>query len=167
MFLPQPTEMNPLKNLVVNLLFGVSASVMASPVPDSWLDAVERIETGGEKNPDAAVGDGRKARGRFQFHKEAWADCTKLRKELGLPTYAYSKAHDRAIATEYARTWLTHLRDRVSKAIGRKAYAHETWLAYNLGYTGFKRLNFQASSPMMDDRKFEKAMSIYRQVHVR
>lgn len=159
--------MSPLKNLVVNLLFGVSASVLASPVPDTWLDAVERVESGGEKNPDLALGDGKKARGRFQFHKSAWDDTTEIRRTTRQKTYPYSKAHDPVIAREYARTWLTHLRDRVSIAIGRKAYAHETWLAYNLGYAGFKRFNFQASAPMLDDRKFEKAMSIYREVHVR
>jgi hypothetical protein len=159
--------MNPVKKIVAHLLFSVSATVVASPVPDTWLDAVEKIETGGEKNPDAALGDGKKARGRFQFHKEAWEDTSDIRRKASLKTYPYSKAHDPAIAREYARTWLTHLRDRVSKAIGRNAYAHETWLAYNLGYSGFKRYNFQASSPMLDDRKFEKAMKIYRAIHVK
>jgi hypothetical protein len=157
--------MNPVKSLVTNLIF--SASVLAAPVPDSWLDAVQLIETGGEKDPDSALGDGQKARGRFQFHKEAWADTTEIRKNLGQKTYPYSKAHDKAIATEYARTWLTHLRDRVSLAIGRKAFAHETWLAFNLGYHGFKRYGFRPSNPMLDDRKFEKAMKIYRSIYIK
>ncbi|CAB4150091.1 hypothetical protein UFOVP549_47 [uncultured Caudovirales phage] len=157
--------MNPVKSLVTNLIF--SASVLAAPVPDSWLDAVQQIETGGEKDPDAALGDSKKARGRFQFHKEAWEDTTEIRKCLGLRVYPFTRAHDRDIATEYARTWLTHLRDRVSLAIGRKAFAHETWLAFNLGYHGFKHYGFRPSNPLLDDRKFEKAMKIYRSIYVK
>ena len=157
--------MNPVKSLVTNLIF--SASVLAAPVPDSWLDAVQQIETGGEKDPDSALGDSKKARGRFQFHKEAWEDATQIRKALGQRVYPFTRAHDKDIATEYARTWLTHLRDRVSLAIGRKAFAHETWLAFYLGYHGFKRYGFRPSNPILDDRKFEKAMKIYRSIYVK
>ena len=148
--------------MTLSLLASVTAS--AAPVPDSWLTAIQRIETGGEKNPDAAVGDGTRAKGRFQFHKEAWLDCTKLRKQMGLRTYPYSKASDPTAATEYARTWLTALRERITAEIGRPAMAHEVWMAFNLGFTGFKRLSFQVHF-VPDDFRYNKAIQIYNEVY--
>ncbi len=41
------------------------------------LDAIAKVESGGEKNPDAAVGDNGEALGRFQIHKEYWDDAFK------------------------------------------------------------------------------------------
>jgi len=148
--------------MALSMLASITAN--ATPVPDRWLEAVQRVETGGEADPDAALGDGKRARGRFQFHKEAWSDCTKLRKELGLPTYPYSKAHDKRIATEYARTWLTALRERVTAEIGRPAMAHETWLAFNLGFAGFKKHMFQTAL-VTDDFRYNKAIQIYNEVY--
>lgn len=130
-----------------------------APVPDAWIDAVEHIESSGrgEATPD---GDGGKASGPFQFWSVAWADCSKVRKAQGLPTYPYSKAKDRKAAREYARTWLTHLRDRLHAQIGRQPNAAETWLAYNLGFTGFARHDFQWG--LVPQAKFDKALLIMK-----
>jgi hypothetical protein len=140
------------------MITAIVALAIAQPVPEKWVDAVQAIETGGEKNPDAAVGDGTRAKGRFQFHKEAWADCTKVRKAAGLKTYPYSKATDAKVAREYATTWLSYLQHRLTKDIGRPANAGETWLAWNLGYEGFRRYGFQLA--MVPDAKFIKAAKI-------
>lgn len=150
--------------LLMSLSILASITASATPVPDRWLDAIQKVETGGDGDPDSALGDGKKARGRFQFHKSAWSDCSKLRKEMGLPVYPYSKAHDRRIATEYARTWLTALRERLSAQIGRPAMAHETWLAFNLGWAGFSRHMFQTAL-VTDDHRYNKAIQIYNEVY--
>jgi hypothetical protein len=134
------------------------AIATATPVPGCWVDAVQQVETGGQRNPDAAVGDGRRAKGRFQFHKEAWADCTKLRKAAGLPTHPYSKATDPVVAREYATTWLTYLRERLRKDIGRTPFLGEVWLAWNLGYQGFADIGFQLS--LAPEAKFIKAAKL-------
>lgn len=139
----------------------VAASVaiaLADPVPEAWVQAVEHVETGGHPNPDSAVGDGTRAKGRFQFHKEAWADCSKVRKAAGLNVHPYSKATDPGIARDYAKTWLTWLRWRLTQQIGRPANAAETWLAYNLGWEGFARHDFQWA--FVPSSKFDKAMTI-------
>lgn len=146
------------------LSFLASLTANANPVPDSWLNAVQKVESGGERDPDAALGDGKKARGRFQFHKSAWSDCSKVRREIGLTAHPYSKAHDRRIATEYARTWLTALRERLSSEIGRPAMAHEVWLAFNLGFEGFRRHSFRVSM-VTDQARYDKAMQIYDEVY--
>ena len=140
-----------------------SAVANAEPVPDRWLDAVQTVETGGEADPDKAVGDGNRAKGRFQFHKESWADCTKLRKAMGLPTYPYSKATDKDASTAYARTWLTALRERLTAEIGRPAMAHEVWLAWNMGFEGFRKFQFQPS--LTPDFRYNKALKIYNMVY--
>lgn len=139
------------------LAFAIAA-VNSESVPEKWIDAVQIIESGGEANPDLALGDGGKASGRFQFHKTAWEDCSKVRKLNRQKTYPYAKSKDPAIAREYARTWLTHLRRRVTEAIGRPADAAETWLAYNLGYDGFKRYGFHFG--LVPEAKYSKAMAI-------
>jgi hypothetical protein len=126
------------------------------PVPESWYAAIEGIESGGDPK---AVGDGGKARGLFQFHKAAWEDTTKLRKADNLPTYPFTKATNDWVAREYARTWITHIRARLSAEIGRPAFAHETWLAFNLGMTGFARYKYQVAN--VPAAKYAKAMTIY------
>jgi hypothetical protein len=134
------------------------AAVNAESVPEKWIDAVQIIESGGETMPDRALGDGGKASGRFQFHKSAWEDCSKVRKLARLKTYPYSKSKDALVAREYARTWLTYLRRRVTNAIGRPADAAETWLAYNLGYEGFKKYGFHYG--LVPEVKYNKAIMI-------
>lgn len=133
------------------------AVAATAPVPDSWLDAVEQIESSGRGSatPD---GDGGKARGPFQWWSVAWSDCSKVRKAQGLPVYPYSKARDPKASREYARTWLTHLRDRLTKEIGRPASAAETWLAYNMGFEGFRRHDFQWA--LVPSAKFDKALKV-------
>ena len=128
------------------------------PVPETWLDAVAHVETGGERNPDAALGDGKKARGRFQFHKEAWADCSKVRKKAGLPVHPYAKASDPVVSREYARTWLTYLRGVLLERIGRTPFPGEVWLAFNLGLEGFAGYGYQWA--MVPACTFDKARTV-------
>lgn len=144
------------------MIAAIVALAVAQPVPEKWIDAVEQVETGGHPAPDSATGDGTRAKGRFQFHKEAWADCSKVRKAAGLKTYPYSKARDAVVAREYARTWLSYIRHRLTKDIGRAANAGETWLAWNLGYEGFRRYSFQLA--LVPDAKFIKAARINQQI---
>jgi hypothetical protein len=122
-------------------------AIFAGPpsVPEAWVDAVAHVETGGHKDPDNAVGDGTRAKGRFQFWKEAWSDCSKVRSKYKLPVYPYSKATDPAIALEYARTWLGVMRRVVTRHTGRPATLAETWSCYNRGITGFQRLGYDVS----------------------
>lgn len=138
----------------------VAASVaiaLADPVPETWVQAVEHVESSG-RGAATPIGDHGKARGPYQFHKEAWADCSKVRKAAGLNVHPYSKATDPGIARDYAKTWLTWLRWRLTQQIGRPANAAETWLAYNLGWDGFARHDFQWA--FVPSSKFDKAMTI-------
>lgn len=133
------------------------AAALADPVPESWVQAVEHVESSG-RGASTPKGDGGKAVGPYQFHKEAWADCSKVRKKAGLNVHPYSKATDPGIARDYALTWLTWLRWRLTQQIGRPANAAETWLVWNLGWEGFARHDFQWA--FVPPSKFDKAMTI-------
>lgn len=127
---------------------------IADRVPDRWVDAVAQIETD-NRNID---GDNGLAAGVFQWHKAAWSDCTKLRKQAGLKTYLYPKAKDPAIAREYASFWLSYLRGVITVKMGRPALLGETWLAYNLGVTGFSKYGYSMS--LVPEDKYIKAAKL-------
>lgn len=123
-------------------------------MPQKWVDAVEQIESS-RRGASTPLGDKGKAKGPFQFHKSAWDDCTKIRRSVGLPTYPYSKASDPFISRQYATTWLSYLRQQLGNKIGRSPNIGETWLAWNLGMTGFSRYGYRIS--MVPDIKMRKA----------
>lgn len=127
---------------------------VADRVPDRWVDAVAQIETN-NRNID---GDNGLAAGVFQWHKAAWSDCTKLRKQAGLKAYLYSKAKDPDIAREYASFWLSYLRGVMTVKMGRPALLGETWLAYNLGVTGFSKYGYSMS--LVPEDKYIKAAKL-------
>ena len=131
-----------------------AAALTAQAVPEALVDAVEAVESS-RRGASTPSGDGGAAIGPFQFHRQSWADCSAIRKKAGLRVWPYSSAADPVRSREYARTWLTVLRIRLSKDIGRTPFPGEVWLAYNLGYEGFKEYRFQwALVPL---RRFEKA----------
>lgn len=138
---------------IITTAMALSIAV-ANPIPDRWVEAVEQIESNGRNIP----GDGSAAQGVMQFHKSAWIDCSKLRKEAGLKTYPYSKAKDPAIAREYASFWLSYLRGVLTAKIGRPALLGETWLAYNLGVTGFSKYGYSMS--LVPEDKYIKAAKL-------
>jgi len=132
------------------------ASILADPVPASWVAAVEQVETGGHN----VTGDKGAAKGVLQWHAKAWADCSRLRQAAGLPIWPYASAADPQRARIYASTWLTYLRARVSHEIGRPALACETWLAWNLGLAGFKRYRYQAWHPDLPAARYDAAQRV-------
>lgn len=139
--------------MIITTAMALSIAV-ADRVPDKWVDAVARIETD-NRNID---GDNGLAAGVFQWHKAAWSDCTKLRKEVGLKAYPYSKAKDPSVAREYASFWLSYLRGVMTVKIGRPALLGETWLAYNLGVTGFSKYGYSMS--LVPEDKYIKAAKL-------
>lgn len=137
-------------------LLAVAANLSASDLPDSWYRAFEQVESAGDHR---AIGDGRKARGLYQFHDACWQDVSKLRKAQGLPVYPFTKATNEWVSKEYARTWLPVIHSRLSAKIGRPATAAETWLAFNLGMSGFARYRYQMA--LVPGAKFDKALCIH------
>lgn len=142
----------------MTLLLTLTAGLLASEaVSDPVLQAVEMVESSGRgaATPD---GDGGLARGPLQWHSVAWKDCSALRRKAGLTVYPYADARNPAKARDYARTWLTALKVRLAAEIGRQPFPGEIWLAWNLGWTGFRRYGFQWAE--VPAAKFDKARQV-------
>lgn len=118
-------------------------SVRVYAVSEQTLDAFGHLES---RNNPAAVGDGTRARGEFQFWRATWNDCSRVRAARGLPTWPYQYAHHPAVARAYARSWLEHLEARLTRALGRKPGVGELYAAHNLGFSGFASRGFRLSN---------------------
>ena len=130
------------------------AAASLALMPDAWVDAVEQTESSG-RGAATPSGDNGRASGPFQFWSVAWADCSALRRKIGLPVHPYSMAKDPDISRCYAKTWLAHLRGRLAEQLGRPASLGETWLAWNMGMRGYGRYGFNMHK--VPDAKFIKA----------
>lgn len=69
------------------------------------LDAIRTVETGGERDPDNAVGDGGDALGAYQIHRSYWIDATE--KDPALRALGYESVKDRAVAERVVIAYLT------------------------------------------------------------
>jgi len=75
------------------------------------LDTLQRVETGGERDPDLAVGDGGKALGAYQVWRVYWVDACEY--DPTLRERGYEAVTDREYAervviaylSRYARDW--------------------------------------------------------------
>lgn len=142
----------------MTLLLTLTAGLLASEaVPEPVLQAVEMVESSG-RGASTPLGDCGKARGPFQWHSAAWSDCSAIRRKAGLAVWPYSAASDPAKAKDYARTWLTVLKVRLTAEMGRQPFPGEIWLAWNLGWTGFSRYDFQWAE--VPAAKFAKARQV-------
>lgn len=142
----------------MTLVLTLTAGLLASEaVPEPIVQAVEQVESSGR---GAATPDGDRglAKGPLQWHSVAWKDCSALRLKAGLAVYPYADARNPAKARDYARTWLTALKVRLAKQIGRQPFPGEIWLAWNLGWTGFEKYGF--SWAHVPRAKFDKARQV-------
>jgi hypothetical protein len=117
----------------------VATSGVAVPPPpdhdtDRILDAIRQVETGGEKDPANAVGDGGKAIGPFQIHHAYWKDAVEFDPSIG---GKYSDCKDEAYArrivvaylTRYAPNWSDETIARTHNG-GPKGHKRPTTLSY-------------------------------------
>jgi hypothetical protein len=140
----------------------ISAGSALAAVPERWIDLVGWVES---RNDPKAVGDGSRARGEMQFWKATWDDCTRQRKARGLPTWGFSYAHDRAVARLYARSWLDHIDERLTKATGRKPSLGEIYAAYNLGLSGYARRGYRLSECPASTRRNASWLNLHAVGH--
>ena len=142
----------------MTLILALSAALLVSEaIPEATIKAVEQVESSG-RGALTPNGDGGLARGPLQWHSVAWKDCSAIRRKAGLKVYPYADASVPSKARDYARTWLTALSVRLAAEIGRQPFPGEVWLAWNLGWSGFKRYGFQWAD--VPTAKFEKARQV-------
>jgi len=83
--------------LTIVLALAVNPPAGFNPTP--ILDAIERVETGGHRDPANAIGDGGKALGPLQIHRVYWADAVEHDKSL----VANGETYDNVRCRVYAR----------------------------------------------------------------
>jgi hypothetical protein len=69
------------------------------------LDAIRTVETGGEADPDRAIGDKGRALGAYQIHRGYWLDATE--KDATLRALGYESVTNREIAERVVIAYLT------------------------------------------------------------
>ncbi len=72
---------------------------------EDLLDAIRLVETGGELDPDNAIGDHGKAIGAYQLHKIYVRDANRI---LGFDIYSYEDRWDRAKSREMTSIVIQH-----------------------------------------------------------
>ena len=72
---------------------------------DDLLDAIEQVESGGESDPDNAVGDGGKAIGAYQLHEIYVRDANRI---LGWYRFRYEDRRNRAKSREMTSIVIQH-----------------------------------------------------------
>lgn len=83
---------------------------LAFPLPaqaqtwDTFLDAIQKVETGGEADPNNAVGDNGKALGAYQIWYDYWADAVEHRPDL--KARGYKAVKDPAYAREIIKAYM-------------------------------------------------------------
>ena len=100
-------------NTLIDLF--VTSTAVAVPPPkdidlDRVLDAIQKVETGGCKNPSKAVGDGGNAIGPLQIHYSYWKDAIDFDPSIGgkysdCTNEAYARKIAIAYFTRYAPNW--------------------------------------------------------------
>lgn len=122
------------------LCLTLSLTLLTLPVSALPLvDALGMVESGGR---DCVVGDGGRARGRWQMWRGTWDDTSHRRRQRGLETWTWMEGSaDPAIARVYAQDHLDWLASQLRK--------HHTTptpqrlvASWQLGFTGFKRRGF-------------------------
>ena len=93
----------------------VAALAAAVPPPEDYntnriLDAIRQVETGGEADPAAAVGDAGKSIGPFQISRAYWLDATEYDSSIGgeytdCRDEAYARQIVQAYCSRYVKVW--------------------------------------------------------------
>ena len=132
------------------LLILMSSQALATVTP-ALVEAIIEVES---SNRPKVTGDGGLARGCAQFHYAAWLDITSWRKAMGLPTHTFAKAYDPLIARAYLHSWLTLNSHRFEDATGRKPTWGDLYAIHNLGFSGFRKAEFDLlNCPRITQRK--------------
>jgi hypothetical protein len=128
-------EIGMLTYLTIALALAVNPPAGFNPTP--ILDAIEKVETGGQRDPANAIGDGGKALGPMQIHRVAWLDAVEHDPSLIANGETYDSVRDRAYArrvvmaywSRYAKSWDAETLARVHNG-GPKGHTKRATLGY-------------------------------------
>ena len=121
--------------LAIVLALAVNPPAGFNPTP--ILDAIEKVETGGQRDPANAIGDGGKALGPMQIHRVYWLDAVEHDPSLVANGETYDSVRDRAYArrvvmaywNRYAKSWDAQTLARIHNG-GPKGHVRKATLGY-------------------------------------
>jgi len=121
--------------LTIILALAINPPAGFDPTP--ILDAIEKVETGGQRDPANAIGDGGKALGPLQIHKVYWLDAVDHDPSLVANGETYDSVRDRAYArrvvmaywSRYAKSWDAETLARIHNG-GPKGHTKRATLGY-------------------------------------
>lgn len=124
-----------------------------------FLQAVALVESGA--NP-LAEGDGGKAKGAWQMHKAAWMDANRYLKAQGKKTYPWSKWTCVDAQRETALAYVLLLQDRFEMDGNNSPTPRELYLAYTMGYAGYKKAKESGTIPWVKADAAMRVDNIFR-----
>ena len=118
----------------------VLALAIAPPAgfdPTPILDAIEKVETGNQRDPANAVGDQGRALGPMQIHRAYWVDAVDHDPSLVVNGETYDSVRDRVYArrvvmaywSRYAKSWDNETLARIHNG-GPKGHVKRATLGY-------------------------------------
>jgi hypothetical protein len=97
--------MKPVIGIIVAMMLYLAVPTTAQAQTwNTFLDAIQKVETGSEKDPNNAVGDNGKALGAYQIWYDYWFDAVEHRPEL--KARGYKAVTDPAYAREIVRAYM-------------------------------------------------------------
>lgn len=117
-----------------------SAPTLARDESGEILRAIALVESGGDRH---AVGDGGRAVGAWQMHREAWQDANTFRRAQGLPEIPRSKWREGWAQEAMAKAFYNLIQARLARAgVVRPTPTHIA-LCWNMGFAGAKSRGFR------------------------
>jgi len=121
--------------LTIVLALAINPPAGFDPTP--ILDAIEKVETGGQRDPANAVGDQGRALGPMQIHRVYWLDAVDHDPSLVANGETYDSVRDRAYArrvvmaywSRYAKSWDAQTLARIHNG-GPKGHRKAATLGY-------------------------------------
>jgi hypothetical protein len=96
--------MKPVIRIVVAMMLYLAVPTAQAQTWDTFLDAIQQVETGSEKDPNNAVGDKGKALGAYQIWHSYWLDAVEHRPDL--KARGYQAVKDPAYAREIIKAYM-------------------------------------------------------------
>jgi len=122
------------------LILLASAPTLARDQSGEILRAIALVESGGSRH---AVGDGGRAVGAWQMHREAWQDANTFRRAQGLPEIPRSRWREGWVQEAMAKAFYSLIQARLARAGVVRPTASHMALCWNMGFAGAKARGFR------------------------
>ena len=140
------------------LFLGLASAEAKQPdfTTEWFMDRLALIESNDKAD---AIGDGGKARGVYQMHKDAWDDSIAYGRRIGrelIPELSDWKknAHDRTASRIVANFYLQILEKNMkdSKHCSNGVTPLQLYMAWNMGLSGARRYDFNPNNPHLPEQ---------------